>query len=263
MLDGLFGNRVEVAISRLKEFESLTDDKGFYLAFSGGKDSCVIKALADMAGVKYDAHYSVTTIDPPELIYFMRKHHPDITWHRQEQTFLQKVQTKGMPTRMGRWCCEYLKEGGGEDRLVVTGVRWGESPRRAKRGMFESCYRSAGKRYLHPIIDWSTKDVWTYLQSRGLRYCSLYDVGSSGTYKGDGLFKRLGCVLCPMTSYKETIAQSLRWPKIAEAWRRAAYRYYERGTPGMVQWESAEAYWQWWLLRKGQPKESAQCVMFD
>lgn len=45
---------VEVSIERLKAFEP---PEGYYLAFSGGKDSVTIKALADMAGVKYDAHY--------------------------------------------------------------------------------------------------------------------------------------------------------------------------------------------------------------
>ena len=47
-------DKVQVAIERLKTFEP---PEGYYLVFSGGKDSVVIKALADMAGVKYDAHY--------------------------------------------------------------------------------------------------------------------------------------------------------------------------------------------------------------
>lgn len=49
-------DKVQVAIDRLKSFEP---PEGYYLAFSGGKDSVVIKALADMAGVKYDAHYKM------------------------------------------------------------------------------------------------------------------------------------------------------------------------------------------------------------
>ena len=47
-------DKVQVAIDRFKTFEP---PEGYYLAFSGGKDSVVIKALADMAGVKYDAHF--------------------------------------------------------------------------------------------------------------------------------------------------------------------------------------------------------------
>ena len=34
------------------------------------------------------------------------------------------------PTRQVRYCCSVLKEGGGENRFVVTGVRWAESARR-------------------------------------------------------------------------------------------------------------------------------------
>lgn len=45
---------LEATIERIKAFEP---PEGYFLAFSGGKDSVVIKALADMAGVKYDAHY--------------------------------------------------------------------------------------------------------------------------------------------------------------------------------------------------------------
>ena len=45
---------------RIKAFEP---EEGYYLAFSGGKDSVVCKALLDMANVKYDATYRVTSVD--------------------------------------------------------------------------------------------------------------------------------------------------------------------------------------------------------
>ena len=62
-------DRVQQAIERLQTFEP---EEGYYLAFSGGKDSVTVKALMDMAGVKYDAHYSVTSVDPPELVQFVK-----------------------------------------------------------------------------------------------------------------------------------------------------------------------------------------------
>ena len=62
-------DRVELAIERLKAYEP---PEGYFVAFSGGKDSVVVKALCDMAGVKYDAHYSITTVDPPELVRFVK-----------------------------------------------------------------------------------------------------------------------------------------------------------------------------------------------
>lgn len=68
-------NKVKASLERIKAFEP---PEGYYLAFSGGKDSVVCKALLDMAGVKYDAHYRVTSVDPPELVRFIRDKHPDV-----------------------------------------------------------------------------------------------------------------------------------------------------------------------------------------
>ena len=68
----LFGvrDKVKIAIDRLQAFEPL---EGYYLAFSGGKDSQCIYHLAVEAGVKFDAHYNKTTVDPPELVRFPYK----------------------------------------------------------------------------------------------------------------------------------------------------------------------------------------------
>lgn len=44
----------------------------YYLAYSGGKDSDVILALAKMAGVKFEAVHNLTTVDAPETIYHVR-----------------------------------------------------------------------------------------------------------------------------------------------------------------------------------------------
>lgn len=126
-------DKVQVAIDRFKTFEP---PEGYYLAFSGGKDSVVIKALADMAGVKYDAHYNLTSVDPPELVQFV-KSFSDVIIDRpkdkdgKQVTMWNLIPRKKMPpTRLVRYCCKELKELGGQGRLVVTGVRWAESPNR-------------------------------------------------------------------------------------------------------------------------------------
>lgn len=128
-------DKVQVAIDRLKTFEP---SEGYYLAFSGGKDSVVIKALADMAEVKYDAHYNLTSVDPPELVRFI-KTFDDVQIDRPKDkdgkqiTMWNLIARKAMPpTSLIRYCCYWLKESGGDGRMTITGVRWAESVRRKK-----------------------------------------------------------------------------------------------------------------------------------
>jgi len=244
--------RVEVAILRLQEFEP---PEGYYLAFSGGKDSVVIHDLAEKAGVKFDAHYSQGGIDPPELVQFIRQHYPNVIRDRPKMSVWKGVMAHGMPRRQSRWCCELIKEQHGTGRRVVTGIRWQESAKRRSRAMVEVCRTDGTKIFVHPIIDWSSGDVWEYIRRVSLPYCSLYDEG----------FRRLGCVLCPMQTARQTQVELRRFPKVAEAWRRACYRYWQNAThPGIARWNTAEDMWQWWLSRKGEAKvDEAQCIMFD
>ena len=121
-LDTLWGNRVDTAIKRLRSFEP---PEGYFLAFSGGKDSQVIYHLALESGVKFETHYSVTTVDPPELLRFIKKNYPDVIWDRPNKTMWQLIVENAMPpTRRIRYCCRELKEDKGEGRIVVTGIRW-------------------------------------------------------------------------------------------------------------------------------------------
>lgn len=127
-------DKVEQAIERIKTFEP---EEGYYLAFSGGKDSVVIKKLADMAGVKYDAHYTCTSVDPPELVRFVKTFDDvefDYPTYKDgtRATMWNLIPKKVMPpTRIVRYCCEVLKESEGEGRFTITGVRKAESARRA------------------------------------------------------------------------------------------------------------------------------------
>lgn len=99
----LFGvrDKVEIAKDRLRAFEP---EEGYYLAFSGGKDSQCIYHIAKEAGVKFDAHYNLTTVDPPELVHFIKKNYPDVHIDKPEKTMWQLIEKKGLPTRMKRWC---------------------------------------------------------------------------------------------------------------------------------------------------------------
>lgn len=128
---------VEKAIDRLKNFEP---DEGYYVAFSGGKDSQCIYHLCEMAGVKFDAHYNIASVDPPELVRFVREMYPDVSREIPRDkdgkavTMWNLIPEKLMPpTRFVRYCCECLKEKAGVGRVTVTGVRWAESISRAEK----------------------------------------------------------------------------------------------------------------------------------
>lgn len=149
--------KVKKSIDRIKTF---VPEEGYYLAFSGGKDSVVCNALLDMANVKYDSHYRITTVDPPELFNFIRKSHPEVSrdiprygsrrgpeWEGKPITMWNLIPWKLMPPmRNVRYCCEFLKEDGGDGRMTITGVRWAESTNRQEnQGLVTIMGKEAGR----------------------------------------------------------------------------------------------------------------------
>lgn len=209
LVQTLFGtiDRVSDAITLLRKHEP---DDGYYVAFSGGKDSCVLLDLVKRSGVKYDAHFNLTSVDPPELLAFIKAHHPDVMWHKPQYTMFELIRRERMPPmRNRRYCTRQLKQTDPDSAgRLVTGVRRGESKARSTRQPIE---RRDGKQIVHPLVDWSTADIWHYIRDNNVPYCSLYDEG----------FKRLGCVMCPMGGRRQMIRDATRWPEIAQGYRLA------------------------------------------
>jgi phosphoadenosine phosphosulfate reductase len=273
----MFGrDMVENAIERIRTFEP---PEGYFLAYSGGKDSVVIKALADMADVKYDAHYQLTSVDPPELVAFVKSQKDviiDVPRYPSDyknpklagkpKTMWNLIPEKGMPpTRLMRYCCTELKESAGAGRFVITGVRKAESIKRSKRGGVELAEkkshramnydpdnpdqelihicRTYARRTLNPIFDWSTEEVWEFIRDYKIPYCKLYDEG----------FKRLGCIGCPMAGeHRETEFE--RYPKFKRAYIHAFQRMIDKREEegklileGENAWLDGESVFEWWM----------------
>lgn len=238
----LFGeiNKIDIAIARLKEFEP---PEGYYLAFSGGKDSQCIYHLAVISDVKFDAHFNLTTVDPPEVIKFTKINYPDVKFEKPSQTMWQLIpKTLIPPTRVFRYCCTVLKERGGKGRIVMTGIRRKESTRRSKRKLFETCYKNKIKHFLNPIIDWSTKEVWEFIKSQNLKYCSLYDEG----------YKRIGCIMCPMAGKKGMLRDAKRFPRYYQRYLKAFETMIENRNykNKETEWQTAEEVMHWWIYGK-------------
>ena len=272
-------DKVAVAIERLRYFEP---DEGYWLCFSGGKDSQCLLHLAQEAGVKFEAHYNVTGIDPPELIYFMKENYPGVIFDMYKKSMWRLIAKKGLPTRLARFCCSELKEHGGEGMICLTGIRWAESNQRKSRKpfevytkkkadkklfndndedrqMFENCMQK-GKKIVNPIIDWDDEDVWEYIRMRKLKYCKLYDEG----------WKRIGCIGCPMASLKQRKRELEKYPKFKDSYMRAITRflpgYLERKkTKGLIpQFTTPEEMYDWWMSdHDGDKGDPDQDVIFE
>ena len=230
-LEGM--NKVEFSI---KLIQSVAGNEPLYLADSGGKDSRALRLLARLAEIPFQAYYHTNPLDPPELPRFLREYYPDTIFDRAPMPFWKAFAQKGYPLRSKRWCCEYIKEWGGAGRTVLLGLRSEESTKRKTR-CFISWNEKGRTRFdnkttknlVCPILLWTQKDVWAFLEKYQEPYCELYDEGASGKYKGDGDIQRLGCVMCPCETDAERLAEYHRYPKIANLWYLAFKRLWQDG----------------------------------
>lgn len=184
---------------------------------SGGKDSDCLIMLAKLAGIDFIAHYSNTTIDPPELVRFLRTERKTTIWHTKPVGLLKRCDVKMPPTRKGKWCCQEYKETSIINApMRVIGVRAEESPRRANlwREVVVD-FIDKTKMILCPILYWTNDDVWNFHELYKLSYCELYD---------DPYFERLGCIGCPATSCTHRKYEFLKWPRFEQAWHKAVCR---------------------------------------
>ena len=282
-MDDELKQKVAIAIERLKAFEP---QEGFHLAFSGGKDSVTLKALADMAGVKYKAVYRVTGIDPPELVKFIKQHHPDVKFDiprykdGRRITMWNLITTKQIPpTRLARYCCQQLKESSGDGKMCLTGVRWAESTARkanqgvatvmAKRksnqelvdsGNFRSTNRGGvvlvndnegSRRMLESCYKRQKTTInpiidWT--DNDVWNFIRGYNVPYCSLY--DEGFERIGCIGCPVAGKKNREIEFARWPKFKNLYMLAfdkMVKAREKAGKEARGWQTAQDVFNWWM----------------
>ena len=183
-------HRIDYSIALLQKAEPMAlayHSDGIHLAFSGGKDSQVLYEMAKMAGVRFKAHMQLTSVDPPELLKFIREHYPDVELHRPTMNIYDMIVKKRcLPTRQCRYCCSLLKEQAGAGTVIAIGIRADESAKRAKRSEVEIfgkkgaseiidqwnnnreanlvCINGKDKIIIAPIFKWTHSDVWKFIQ---------------------------------------------------------------------------------------------------
>ena len=207
--------KTDLAIEFIREYEP---PEGYFLAYSGGKDSNVLHHLATDAGVKFKTYYSLMP-DPPELIKFIKSRPFEINIIRPEFSFWNGVETWFPPHRNGRWCCHYIKEKP-STKIPLThrllGIRAEESNNRKKQAWINQ--HTKNRINYHPLFDWKEWEIWEYIKANNLPYCSLYDEG----------FSRLGCVVCPLRGYKEMLLYHKRWPQYFKLFEKAVGRWWDK-----------------------------------
>ena len=200
---------------------------------------------------------NLTSVDPPEVIRFVRKHYPEVELIKPKASIYRIAVEKALlPTQRVRWCCNEYKENAGAGRVTLIGIRHQESVRRAKRNEVEISSRKfsgtlagfeqyreeklkkprrgrpakgvnitnatgertvgciSGKESLliSPIIDWTERDVWEFLNKVcRVPHCPLYDEG----------YRRIGCICCPMSSYRQKVKEMNHWPHVRRNWIKA------------------------------------------
>lgn len=259
--------KIEYSVDLIRKSEKmalrLDPENGFYNTFSGGKDSQCLYHLVKMAGVKAKTHMNLTSVDPPEVIRFVKTHYPDVQLIKPKMSIYDMAKKKHlMPTRTLRWCCAEFKETSGAGKVTLIGIRKEESARRAKRGEISTdikgkrneetfdqwsdheeqmvaCVGGKDKILVSPIIYWTERNVWEFLNVNGIPHCELYDEG----------YTRIGCICCPMSQPRQKAKEIKHWPHVKRNWLKTIQWLIDNGYIDH-NFTDAETGFKWWISGK-------------
>ena len=250
------------SVELLRKAEKLAlaydSENGFYLAFSGGKDSQCLYHVAKLAGVKFKAHMNLTSVDPPEVIRFVKKNYPEVELIKPGKSIFQHaIEKQILPTMRVRWCCAEYKETAGAGKVTLIGIRKAESSRRAKRNEVEiSNKKFSGD--LDGLDEYRqeqmAKRARRKSKKQGVNITNADEEQTLGCIHGkesllispiiywtekdvweflndvvrvphcslyDEGWHRIGCIGCPMSSHKQKMIENKRYPHIKRGWIKA------------------------------------------
>lgn len=233
-------------------------ENGYYLAFSGGKDSQALYHITQLAGVRFHGHMNLTSIDPPEVIRFVKKNYPEVELIKPKKSIFQiAVEKQILPTMRVRWCCAEYKETAGAGKVTLIGIRKAESARRAKRNEVEINNRKFSgtlvslDEYRQEL---KAKRARRKSQKNGVNITNADQEQTLGCISGresllispiihwnekdvweflnkvmevphcslyDEGWHRLGCIGCPMSSAKQKQIENVRYPHVKRIWIKA------------------------------------------
>lgn len=254
--------KMEYTIQLLQKAEKIAlsydQEDGFYLAFSGGKDSQALLHIAQLAGVKFRAHMNLTSVDPPEVIRFVRTNYKEVELIKPHKSIFRiAVEKQILPTQRVRWCCAEYKEMAGAGKVTLIGIRHKESSRRAKRNEVEiSNHKFSGN--LDDLEEYrqvqKAKRARRRSKKDGVNITNADNEQTLGCINGkesllispiinwsehdvweflndvvsvphcslyDEGWKRIGCIGCPMSSRKQKLFENKRYPHVKRNWIKA------------------------------------------
>lgn len=185
----------------------------FYVAFSGGKDSVVALDLVQRAlpHNKFKVLFGDTGMEFPDtykIVEEIEQHCKDakIEFLRAKSDFDPKVTWRefGPPAQTMRWCCsvhktapqiillrEYINNPHFRG-MAFTGIRGDESASRSEYEGISHGEKVRGQYSCHPILEWNSAELFSYIYERQLLINDAYKKGNS----------RAGCLVCPLATSK-------------------------------------------------------------
>lgn len=198
---------------------------------------------------------SLTSVDPGDVIRFVKTEYSSVVRHKPKLSIFQKaIERQILPTMRVRWCCADFKESAGAGKVTLIGIRAEESARRARRHEVEvSSKKFSGN--LEEFEEWSKSEIgrkqkkmkrklnedefsvksdnevrcingkdsilispifdWT---EKDVWYFLNNVIKAPHCSLYDEGYTRIGCILCPMSNAKSKLRDIKHFPHVKRNW---------------------------------------------